>query len=81
MATLTRIPDLTETEFRALFYLFSQGLNHSLVAASPAALGALHALQAAQPLRPVLPGENSPIRYRRTAAGHLTQWDEPTENF
>jgi hypothetical protein len=42
---LYRIPDLTESEFYALFWLFSEGLHHTKASISPAAMGALHALQ------------------------------------
>ena len=56
---LTRIPDLTESEYRALFLLFSEGLSHNPeLQKSSATMAALHALQAAQIVHIKLPGES-----------------------
>jgi len=58
MADLTRIPDLTEAEFSALFYLFHEGLSKGTGVPSHAVMGALHALQSAQRVTVKLPGES-----------------------
>ena len=56
---LTRIPDLTEAEYRAIFYLFHEGLAHNPdLSKNTATMAALHALQAAQIVHVKLPGES-----------------------
>jgi hypothetical protein len=56
---LTRIPDLTEAEYRTIFYLFHEGLAHNPeLSKNAATMAALHALQAANIVHVKLPGES-----------------------
>lgn len=55
---LTRIPDITDAEFSALFLLFHEGLRiNPELSQSHAVMGMLHALQAASEVTVKLPGE------------------------